>query len=92
MDDNSTMVTLESSDGHVNQCKLVHVFVFQGRQYGTLIKQPDVNAPKETLLLTRQVRQEGSMNFRVIDDRSEFTAVLAHVGQLAGNAIDIQGQ
>ncbi len=93
--DDDAIITLEGEDGTSYNCQILDIIEFEGNDYGILLKlkdeaaedQDDEDDDDESLVIMRLIQKEDHSIFRTIESDDEFDRVVAHVEELARQAI-----
>ena len=93
--DDDAIITLEGEDGTSYNCQILDIIEFEGNDYGILLKLKDEAAEAEeedddddeSLVIMRLIQKEDHSIFRTIESDDEFDRVVAHVEELARQAI-----
>jgi len=93
--DDDAIITLEGEDGTSYNCQILDIIEFEGNDYGILLKlkdeaaedQDDDDDDDESLVIMRLIQKEDHSIFRTIESDDEFDRVVAHVEELARQAI-----
>lgn len=92
--DDDAIITLEGEDGTSYNCQILDIIEFEGNDYGILLKLKDEAAEDaddddddESLVIMRLIQKEDHSIFRTIESDDEFDRVVAHVEELARQAI-----
>ncbi|MBP7863490.1 DUF1292 domain-containing protein [bacterium] len=97
--DDDAIITLEGEDGTSYNCQILDIIEFEGNDYGILLKLKDEAAAAaaaeeeddddddESLVIMRLIQKEDHSIFRTIESDDEFDRVVAHVEELARQAI-----
>ncbi len=91
--DDDAIITLEGEDGTSYNCQILDIIEFEGNDYGILLKLKDEteededDEEDESLVIMRLIQKEDHSIFRTIESDDEFERVVAHVEELARQAI-----
>ena len=93
--DDDAIITLEGEDGTSYNCQILDIIEFEGNDYGILLKLKDEAAEAEeddddddeSLVIMRLIQKEDHSIFRTLESDDEFDRVVAHVEELARQAI-----
>lgn len=92
--DDDAIITLEGEDGTSYNCQILDIIEFEGNDYGILLKLKDEAAEDEeddeddeSLVIMRLIQKDDHSIFRTIESDDEFDRVVAHVEELARQAI-----
>jgi len=95
--DDDAIITLEGEDGTSYNCQILDIIEFEGNDYGILLKlkdeaaqaaeEEDDDEDDESLVIMRLIQKEDHSIFRTIESDDEFDRVVAHVEELARQAI-----
>ena len=78
----NNLIEIETEDGSVIKCELYDIIEFEGKEYGLLVEEADLEDDEPEVVLMRYVEEGEEVFFEPIEDDEEFEKVQAYVESL----------
>jgi CYTH domain-containing protein len=78
----NNLIEIETEDGSVIKCELYDIIEFEGKEYGLLVEESDLEDDEPEVVLMRYIEEGEEVFFEPIEDDEEFEKVQAYVESL----------
>ena len=71
----NNLIEIETEDGSVIKCELYDIIEFEGKEYGLLVEESDLEDDEPEVVLMRYIEEGEEVFFEPIEDDEEFEIV-----------------